>query len=69
MKMEIQMNVEVVAVLENRGIRKERGTLVVVPDSLSYLVELKLDDGRTAYLTGAGRAPFEQGKTLDITAR
>lgn len=64
MKMETQMKATVVAVQEKRGVRKERDRLVVVPDSHSYLIELELEDGRPAYLTGAGSFPYTLGETL-----
>lgn len=63
------MNVEVVAVEHNRGVRKERDELVVVPDSTSYVLRLKLGDGRPAYLMGAGDPPFQPGNTLAAVAR
>lgn len=46
------MNIQVVAVETNRGVRKEGRRLVVCPDSESYVIRLKLEDGRPAYLTG-----------------
>jgi len=52
--MENQMNIQVLEVEEHRGVRKERGRLVVVPDSESYLIRLRLEDGRPAFLTGSG---------------
>jgi hypothetical protein len=47
------MDIQIVAVEQNRGVRKERGRLVVVPDDTSYVVRLMLPDGRPAYLTGS----------------
>jgi hypothetical protein len=48
------MDIQIVAVEEHRGVRKELGRLVVVPvDSRSYVIRLKLGDGRSAYLTGS----------------
>jgi hypothetical protein len=44
--------VRVVSVEPCRGLRKERGRLVVVPDEESYIIHLMLDDGRPAFLTG-----------------
>ena len=63
------MDIEVVAVEENRGIRRERDTLVVVPDSMSYVIRLRLKDGRPAYLMGPGEMPLKPGDTLAATAR
>ena len=63
------MDIEVVSVEENRGIRRERDTLVVVPNSTSYLIQLRLEDGRPAYLMGPGEMPFKPGDFLATTAR
>lgn len=65
--MENQMDIQVVAVEENRGVRKERGKLVIVPDSHSYLIRLTLEDGRPAYLTGSGEPPVLPGDNLTAT--
>ena len=63
------MEIEVVAVEENRGVRREQDTLVVVPDSTSYVLRLRLEDGRPAYLMGAGEMPLKPGDTLAVAAR
>jgi hypothetical protein len=62
--MENQMDIQVVAVEQHRGVRKQLGRLVVVPDSESYLIQLRLEDGRTAYLTGSGAPPVLFGDIL-----
>jgi len=61
------MDIQVVAVEENRGVRKERGRLVVVPDSESYVIRLRLEDGRSAYLMGSGSLPAQPGDQLATT--
>lgn len=63
------MNVEVTAVEENRGTRKVGNRLVVVPDSTSYVVWLKLEDGRPAYLVGSGEPPVKPGDVLATPTR
>jgi hypothetical protein len=67
--MENQMNVEVEAVEENRGTCKVGKDLIVVPDSHSYVIRLRLEDGRSAYLTGSGEPPYQPGEQLGVVAR
>jgi len=63
------MSVKVIGVRCKTGLRKEGRGLILVPDGESYVIELRLADGRLVYLPGGGEPAFEVGDTLDIVKR
>lgn len=56
------MNIEIMSVELGRGIQKQRGRLAVVPDDKGYVIRLKLEDGRFAYLAGSEWAPQAEAR-------
>jgi hypothetical protein len=55
--MENQMDIQILSVEPNCGLRKHQGRLVIVPEDEGYVVRLLLKDGRAAYLAGSGAPP------------